>query len=513
MIPTRLATSFRTPAALLLVSLLAAARPAPAADEPARVFTVELDRGEDLGQNFGTLFEVRSAKGDLLLGAGFLGAFNTYDRADRHALHVYERGEAPATFEALPRVNGDAGVYLFDRGGRLYARSMPDGRDRRVHVLERSKKGWAPAPGVDPEAAVVADGVVEVRGREVRYKGRTVLEWPEGQGQLVRPYYGRGRLLFWNHFDPSEPGVERLLAWDWRPSRTDPLRPPAAVAHRLSEKGEYPYAVGQLGGDLLVATNLGSVVRLRSGRWETLREPDGKSHQVYCALNAGDALWLGHYPSGELIEYDGQALRPLPGNPPVMPGVSTGAREEQSLTLYGGDVYAGVWPWAELWRRPAAVGSWDLARRMFTRPALTAATTHPYEAETAARGPVANQWGQRVTSLVPVGTDLFISTSAKGSKPWSPEFDFLDPAARDEYGRVYRMTRPGHLAAPLRWTDGPTRLRIEVGPGTIRVYQDDALLGETRRPSSAPLPRAGLTRGMGLYGPADVKALRVESRE
>jgi hypothetical protein len=499
------------PASLLALTtalLLTAAAP------PAETIRVELDRGEDLGRNFGTLFEVRSEDGRPWLGAGFLGAFNTYDRAGRHVLHVFERGDAPATFEALPRVNSDAGVYLFDRGGRLYARSMPDGKDRQVYVLDRARKAWAPAPEVDPEAAVVADGLVEVKGREVRYRGRTILAWPEGHGTLVRPYYGQGRLLFWNHFDPSEPGVERLLAWAWRPSRAEPLKAEAAVALVLSKKGEYPYAVGQLGNDLLVATNLGSVVRLRSDRWEVLRRPDGKSHQVYCALNVGDVLWLGHYPSGELIEYDGKALTPLPGNPPVMPGVSTSAREEQSLTLFGGDVYAGVWPWAELWRRPAAVGRWELVRRMFTRPAVTAATTHPYETETAARGPVANQWGQRITSLVPVGTDLYLSTSAKGSKPWSPEFDFLDGPARDEYGRVFRMSRPGHLAVPLRWTDGPTRLRVEVGPRTIRVYQDDALLGETLRPSgaNASLRGARLIRGAGLYGPSGVKSLGVELR-
>jgi hypothetical protein len=123
---------FRT--ALVLILMVPPARSAVAPGGET-TFTIVLDRGEDIGQNFGTLFELRSAEVRPLLGAGFLGAYNTFDRASRHVLHVFERSEAPATFEALPRVNGDAGVYLFDRGGQLYARSAADGENARRSVL------------------------------------------------------------------------------------------------------------------------------------------------------------------------------------------------------------------------------------------------------------------------------------------------------------------------------------------------------------------------------------------
>lgn len=479
-------------------------------------YTITLERGEDLGQNFGTLFEVRSPEGQALLGAGFLGAYNTFDRADRHVLHVFERNEAPLTFEALPRVNDDAGVYLFDRGGRLYARTATDGVDKNVRVFTEATKSWDPAAGINPEATPVADAFVTVSDREVRYKDQVILAWPENQGTLGRPYYGQGQLVLWNHFDREDSRTERFLAWKWRPGQSDPLSPAGGNALQLGKKGEFPYAMGQLRDDLLVTTNLGGVYRLREDRWQTLRSPDGKSHQVYCALNVGDSLWLGHYPSGEVLEYDGNSLRPKAGFPPVMPGVSRDAREAQTLTLFGGDVYAGVWPWAELWRFPPNSGDWSLVRRMFSQPAVTTATTHPYEKETAARGAVLNQWGQRLTSLVSLGNDLLVSTSAKSSKPWSPEFDFLDEAARKEYGRVYRMSRPGHVAAPLQWTEGSTRLQVVFGLKTIRVLQDGRLVGETSRatpsdrPPAATLQKGRLIPGRGLYGPAQVKYLQVD---
>lgn len=480
-----------------------------------QVYTVNLDRGEDIGQNFGTLFEVRSTEGQILLGAGFLAAYNTFDRADRHVLHVFERNEAPPTFETLPRVNDDAGVYLFDRGGRVFARSAADGRDLKVRSFNETTKRWDPVEDISPEATPVADGLLTVNDRKVRYKNQVILDWPENQGSLGRPYYAQGQLILWNHFDREDARVERFLVWKWRPSQTDPLSPEAAIPLQLGKKGEFPYAMGQLNADILVTTNQGGVYRLRDDRWDTLRTPDGKSHQVYCSLNMGESLWLGHYPSGEILEYDGQTLRSKAGFPPVMPGVSQNAREAQTLTLFGGDVYAGIWPWAELWRLPPASQEWSLVRRMFSQPAVTTATTHPFEKETAARGPVLNQWGQRLTSLVPLGNSLFGSTSAKSSKPWSPEFDFLDEAARQEYGRVYRMRRPGHVAAPLRWTLGATRLQIALTPRSIRVLQDGTLVGEASRgePNERAaidvLKEAQLIPGRGLYGPAQLKSLQV----
>lgn len=482
---------------------------------PDRLYTITLDRGEDLGQNFGTLFEVRTAEGQTLLGAGFLGAYNTFDRADRHLLHVFERNEAPPTFEALPRVNDDAGVYLFDRGGRVYARSAADGLDLSVRSFNETTRRWDPAEGISPEATPIADGLLTINDREVRYKDRVILTWPESQGSLGRPYYAQGQLVLWNHFDRNDARVERFLTWRWRPGQTEPLSPTGAIPLQLGKKGEFPYAMGQLKSDVLVTTNQGGVYRLRDDRWETLRSPDGKSHQVYCALNVGEALWLGHYPSGEILEYDGNTLSPKAGFPPVMPGVSRNAREAQTLSLHGGDVYAGIWPWAELWRLPPNLGAWNLVRRMFSQPAVTAATTHPYETEATAQGAVLNQWGQRLTSLVPLGNDLFVSTSAKSSKPWSPKDDFLDEAARKEYGCVYRMSRPGHVAAPLRWTAGSTQLQVVLDHKTIRVLQDGTLVGEANRSLPSERPSADILRngrlipGQGLYGPAQLKFLQV----
>ena len=52
---------------------------------------VRLDRGEDIGQNFGSLFEGVTQDGAFIVGAGFSGLYNTYHRDDRHVVHFYIR--------------------------------------------------------------------------------------------------------------------------------------------------------------------------------------------------------------------------------------------------------------------------------------------------------------------------------------------------------------------------------------------------------------------------------------
>jgi len=65
--------------------------PAKANSNDRKVIKVTVDRGEDIGQAFGSLFEAKSEDGRLLIGAGFQNAYNTRYRADRHELQFFVR--------------------------------------------------------------------------------------------------------------------------------------------------------------------------------------------------------------------------------------------------------------------------------------------------------------------------------------------------------------------------------------------------------------------------------------
>jgi len=485
---------------------------------------LNVDLGEDIGQNFGTLFEVRTRDNAFLLGAGFLGVYNTHYREDRHTVHFFLRSTAGGpsfTLERLPRPSNLAGVYLFSHDGRVYA-AGPE-----MRVWSDAESSWLedePAPG--GRMRVGNDQVVFHESR-VECNGIAVLNPPD-QGAYNRFYYAQGRLFFYHTYwaeqqgyrpyaDDTE-GFTKLYACPWRPADGTGVDLEQAVIKTLPFVGERPFAYGQLRDDVLTCSNIGGLYAFNGEHWRTLVEGDLKtSYQIYTILNVDDRLLMGQYPTGELFDFDGHTVTRLEGWPPRMTGVSGSAREAQSTTLYGGELYTGVWPWGELWRYHSDTKQWTFAQRMFTHPQATDETIHPYENECAALGIVANLWGQRVTSLVVDGPSLFISTSAKSPTTWEPRFDFLNDDLWKEYGAVHKLTVPGHVSAPLTWTGGPTALSFIVAEDALEIRQDDRMLartdlrGDLFKAASGALELGQPVLGKGLYGPFGGLSIESES--
>ena len=131
----------------------------------------------------------------------------------------------------------------------------------------------------------------------------------------------------------------------------------------LRYAGETSFSAGQLGDEIIQSSNVGGVYAFDGSAWRIIRQSlTGVSHQLYSMLNWYDRMLIGHYPTGNLLEYveRGTELRHLQDWPPVMPGVSTEVREAQTTCLFGGDVHVGVWPWAELWRYDHHGDEWPL---------------------------------------------------------------------------------------------------------------------------------------------------------
>ena len=227
------------------------------------------------------------------------------------------------------------------------------------------------------------------------------------------------------------------------------------------------------------------------------------------------------YPTGNLFEYDGERIRHLEDWPPVMAGVSDRAREAQTTCLYGGDLYVGVWPWSELWRYDAYAESWTFVKRMFNYPEITDSTDHPWEDEILEYSRahdeelVWNNWGQRITGLVPAGDALYISVSAKGGQDRDRRLAFLqDEEVWNEYRAVYRMRKPGCASAAIEWTGKPTTLRFRATDRRVEIEQDGRVL------VSAPIDDGQADRvqdadiewGHGMFGPlrATLESKRIQ---
>ncbi len=480
------------------------------AADPIASFSMEVDLGKDLGQNFGSLFEVRNSKNEVVAGAGFMEVYNTRFRSDRHTLQFFFRPAEDANrfaIERLPHPDLDCGVYLLDLDQRLYAWSSV--KNNSVRRWNADKREWSTAQIPKTGQVRSGDGIMRLgtgtltfTGNTVTYNDRQILGPPD-IGRYYNFYYAHGRLFFFHTHKMDPDGFTRIYACPWTADSPDPIDLQKATILQTKYVGATPFAWGQFRGEIITVSNYGGVYVFDGTAWRTLLEArKGVSYQVYSMLNYHDRLLLSQYPTGELFEYRGKEIKQLKGWPPKLDGVSPRAREAQTMAVYRGDLFVGVWPWAEVWRYNHDDGSWHSLGRMFTHPETTDKSTHPYEAEANKHGLVTNHWGQRVTGMVPNGKSLMLSTSSKGTYEWFDRYEFLTDGQRREYGAVIKLTMPGNLASQIKWKNRPIRLEFVIEKTRLTIRQDGELLAETDLPSveADRLQLSMVKWGQGVFG-------------
>ncbi|MEZ6074733.1 MAG: hypothetical protein R3C56_03380 [Pirellulaceae bacterium] len=470
-----------------------------------------VELGPDRGQDYGTLFEVIGVDGQTLMTAGFMAAYNTQPRSDRELLQVSMRpilGSLNWQLERLPDIASSAtGFYPFSMHGELYIHNRSEKgmqpTDPRVYRWDNQQRQWIGEHSMQPYSERIAGKILSVSGTAVSYDQKVLLE-PQPGARFGEHYFANGILFIKESNQQLDPPLNRLIACRWTPALDQPLSPEPSWQFDLPIPFEFMYAFGQLDGEVLAVSNNGRVIKFDSQGWTTLRTPPvpAVSYQVYSILTFYDRLLLGHYPTGELYEYANSELKLLSGWPPILPGVSTSAREAQTLAIYGGDLFAGIWPWAEVWRYDTQRNNWAFAQRMFEHPLPTDSSIHPYELETKQVDPVANLWGQRVTGLQPYGTGLVITTSSKSSGPWDPKFSFLTERQLADYGAIYLAVLPGNLAVPIDWQPEPTKISVQLAGTILRVSQDGRTLGQVEIPEHllSEFQPSHIQWGQGVYG-------------
>lgn len=484
------------------------------AAQPDWNLTLQVDLGTDLGQNFGTLFQLVDENDQVIAGAGYVGSYNTQSRSDRRALHFFVKPEQDESFQptVLPKPTTDAGTYLYDFDGKLFSKGR-GGKDSQLKLWNTNSKSWSEEKTIPPFGVSVADGVLASDQQHIYYNDNTILTVDPSQGVLSERYYANGYLVFRRHGKVDSQAVNQLIACPWKSSQSDPIDWKAGQAIDMGTPNEFVYAYGQLESQIVAATNTGGLYVFDGSTWKTVLEPDTTvSFQIYTILNYGDKLLMGQYPTGEIFTYDGTTLKHVPDWPPAIPGVQKRAREAQTLTIYGGNIYAGVWPWGEVWKTADPTAGWQFSGRMFSHPEPTDKTTHPYEAETDRLKQVLNRWGQRVTSLVPVDDSLYISTSSKGGTAYDTRFNFLTETEANQYGAVYQYRHPGTLVATTQWSEGKTTIDFRIAQGKLEVRQDGKLIGSAQAASQnlADLKSAKLQLGTGLFGPYRGKSIQTK---
>ena len=214
--------------------------------------SVTMDRGPDRGQSFGSLFEATSSDGSLVVGAGFQNLYNTYERADRHAVQFFVRpadGERTCSVRKLPRPNRLCGTYLYSRDEVVYSTY---GGER---AWDQNAGRWRDVSGMDAvrHTMRVGNGVLQFGEGEVFFDGRSILSAPErGKYQLF--FYANGHLCFYHvhrrggEYRPyrhDDDGFSKLYACPWTPGPFSPTFSDAWGRRRHVPSGESSPPLGR----------------------------------------------------------------------------------------------------------------------------------------------------------------------------------------------------------------------------------------------------------------------------
>ncbi len=270
---------------------------------------------------------------------------------------------------------------------------------------------------------------------------------------------------------------------EWRPAESLPgdgrIALDADWSKHFSDEDEYVYGAISSNGRRYIFFNSGNWYQIdHSGKPRRIFDNalTNSANQVYCTKKSYAWKLLGQYPSGNLFSLEGPVVKSFSPKVPSMPPTPDVDRELQSLAVYGGNIFVGVWPWGEVWEYDVKQSKWSLFRRFFSGPAYDANLSPFQEAVKKEFGDriMANEWGQRISSLITYDDGLFVATANKCNEPTCP--DFMPAALCKEYGHVWKISMfPQQTFEAPRQSD--FYLKITIAPDAIDVYQNQEKLG------------------------------------
>jgi hypothetical protein len=269
-----------------------------------------------------------------------------------------------------------------------------------------------------------------------------------------------------------------------------------------------PYTYGVTGADYLVTGSYGGVYRYHEGQgWDTVKTPD-KNLQFYSMTSYNDTYVLGEYPHGKIWFYKKGSME-ISDFPGKLPQSEKNQREAQSLLVFAGDLYVGVWPWGEVWRHNSLDDSWQLVMRAFSQPDSSEGKAPFTEQMQHLAASDRNFWGQRIMSFASLNGVLYFSTGNKNAYAGDTKPEWMTQPNYDEYGAVWKVTPTNKVIAHLpvqlsmaRETPMQISIGIDAG-GKVAMNANDRLVGSgtITQPGKFTAPYHVVV-AQGAYGPS-----------
>jgi hypothetical protein len=465
-----------------------------------------IDFGRDYGQNLGTLFELFDANGKVLCGAGFNSSVQTRVAINNRMLEFYCR---------LP----DRDIRITDLGkpDQSFTRPVINQVDNTLMDFAserafRNEYGWGTASYPSVKGDILNIQMVrneplyflrDELNTAISYRGKRITIVTEPLSTL---YYDKNVYIL-----GRDSGLDEVyLYWfEWDGYASEQYE--SVEIHRVAAPPELTevYALYGYEGKLLIAGSGSYLFEFSDGEFkivppdqELLSHIDSKkSGELYSFITYFDKVLIGHYPSGLLLKYGSYELTTIQNSPPLVEDEwqsgATYYREAQSLAIYGGDLYVGMYPWGRVFRLDRDTNQWGYYRP-FEHPQIMAGK-FPY-ADTCPKA----EWAQRITYLTPYRGSLAAGMGSMRANPQQSENPVCIPEeAFEDYGRVELITAAASTMGQLKWTDEVVNIEFIARVDGLDIYQDGEEIAHTRTSISREFfEKTGqIEFGYGIYGP------------
>jgi hypothetical protein len=483
---------------LVMITMCACAPESGPVDLDIRL---EMEVGKDIGQSLGTLFTLEDGAGNVVMGAGFPDVYNSSKRVNPRNLNVFIETDRPGTFETIPRPFPDTtAIRLMNVNGDLIALNLQDTPDAHLKKLEADGT-WSGYTTTIPTGNIVSlnNDLLEIGQQDIIYSGDSIIDNPRSLTFLA--YYVDGRMVVYSRDEQA------LYVCPWEYDDPDPVDLDACEQYELPyDNDQFPYSFGTFEDELLFNMNHGDRYSYAGGALTLIDQNDGSSNQIYTLLHGDGYTYAGHFPTGSILVYDGEgSYRAMTPNVSVPDGFPENHREAQSLQLYAGYMYTGIWPNAELHQYDFDDDSWVYLRRLFSHPDVPGPSgDEPYvDTITNLELPVVyNAFGQRLNDLEIVDEYMYIALSNKAGAAYDESWGFLTPEQLAEYGSVVRYQKDYNLACQFHWPeDGETAIRVTLADSDLTIYQDSAeLCSLSVDLTGITIDESTLSLGEGIFG-------------
>jgi hypothetical protein len=474
---------------------------------------MNVDFGHDTGQSLGTLFEAFDSDGKVICGAGFNSTHQTRVTMNNRVLEFFCRSE-------------DDNIKVVDLGNpdinssrpRLYQYDdqLIDLASNRVYI---SGVKWQDYSQESDYQQILNIQIIHndplfflrIGDRiDATYRGVTLASI-KGDPKATLFYNNRIFIAARDY----ESGDNYVYYFDWNPYDVKYSTNPMIEQIILPENYRDVYAMYGYQDRVLIAGSSSSIIELRD-REIKITQPDAllkkyvydiKKSEAYSFINYFGKLLIGHFPTGFLLEYSPEGLKTLRNYPPLAEGQwhdgDVYYREAQALSIYGGELYVGMYPWGQVWRLNRDANQWDYIR-LFDSPPFTS-VKYPYFRECYIW-----DWAQRIDYLTPFNGSLIAGMGSMGQNPQEAEgYPCLDWLHRLEYGKVKQLTLPNSTMAQIKWTDGPTEFEFILSEDGQFIIQDGVLIAHNsgKFELDQDITILQVTYGTGAYGNLNGKIL------